>query len=123
MVDYLFRKPIFPILVNISGIIFSAKSDAELIKALTKIGSLSEERYGVTDSTGETWDLYSEHMTMSPLTFRKKPTKLQLIKMINSRSNRYQDEQFYSEKSLSSKTYGKIFNDLADIVDHKKCVR
>lgn len=74
-----------------------------------------EEATGGVDSTGEAWDLIVDGMLLSPLTLRKRATKMELIKLVNGRKNKSRHERPYSEKSLSAKTFEMVFQDLADI--------
>jgi len=48
---------------------------------------------------------------------KKKSYEMQLIKMVNGRKNKSQDEKPYSEKSLSAKSFDVVFDDLVEIVE------
>jgi len=115
LITYVFRRPIFPIIIDIDSHVIAARSKQGLQKKLSGItlapGLICE---GV-DSTGEAWDLYADSMMLSPLTLRKRSTKLELIKLVNGRKNRRQDEMPYSEKSLSAKTFERVFDDLVNV--------
>lgn len=116
MIRYVFRSPAFPIIIDIDGHVIAARSVRGLEKKLSNLELLPGRTYDAVDSTGETWFLYRDSMLLSPLTLKKRATKMQLIKMVNGRKNRNQEEKPYSEKSLSAKTFGVVFDDLVEIV-------
>ena len=115
MINYVFRMPIFPIIIEIDGQVISARSKQGLEKKLSGIMLAPGRKHGGVDSTGETWDLYVDGMLLSPLTLRKRATKMELIKLVNGRKNKSRHEKPYSEKSLSAKTFEMVFQDLVDI--------
>lgn len=115
MIRCMFRRPVFPIIIEIDGLVISARSTQGLEKKLSRITLTPGRRYNGVDTTGGTWDLYVDGMMLSPLTLRKRPTKKELIKLVNGRTNKTQDETPYPEKSLSAKTFEKVFEDLVNI--------
>ncbi|MFH1672525.1 MAG: hypothetical protein ABIF87_03770 [Pseudomonadota bacterium] len=116
-INYLFRKPAFPIICDIDGYVIGAKTEKALLKKLSELELRENEFYNVIDKTGEGWSLYThQNMMISPLTFKKKWTKLEIIKMYNDRkNNKGITEKKYSEKSLSSKPLRKILSDIIDL--------
>lgn len=114
---YVFRRPAYPILIEVDGHIIGARNKQGLERKLSRIMLTPGRVYHGADSTGEAWDLYTNGMMLSPLTLRKRATKLELIKLVNERKNKKRpDETPYSGKSLSSKTFEKVFEDLVNIV-------
>lgn len=116
MIKYMFRMPAFPIIMEIDGTVIAARSRQGLEKKLSGMILLPSQKYGGVDSTGKAWDLYADSMILSPLTLRKRATKLQLIRLVNGRKNRKQTETLYSEKSLSVKTFERVFEELVNLV-------
>jgi hypothetical protein len=116
----MFRRPVFPIIIEIDGIVVSARSAQGLENKLSQIALAAGRLYPVVDSTGATWDLYVDGMILSPLTLRKKPTKKELIALVNGRTNKRPDEMPFPEKSLSAKTLGRIFEELVNITAKAK---
>jgi hypothetical protein len=114
MITYAFRMPLFPIIIEIDGDVFAARSKQGLEKKLSGVSLEPGRTYEVFDATGEVWFLYADSKVLSPLTLRKRATKLELIKLVNGRKNKNLAEKPYSEKSLSAKTFGTVFRDLAD---------
>ncbi len=123
MIRCMFRRPIFPIIIEIDGIVVSARSTQGLEKKLSKIALAAGRLYHGVDSTGATWDLYVDGMMLSPLTLRKRPTKKELIALVNGRTNKSPDEMPYPEKSLSAKTFERLFEDLVNITANAKLNR
>jgi hypothetical protein len=115
-IRYLFRKPTFPIIINIEGFFIGAKTLKELSNKLTNIQFDSDKSYDLVDITGEGWSLSTPKMVISPLTFKKKWTKRQIIKLFNERKNiELAEGKKYSEKSLSAKRLDKIIFDIVEI--------
>jgi len=113
---YFFRKPTFPMVGNIEGYFISAKNAKELSSKLAEIQLNKDGSYNLVDFTGEGWILYTAKMIISPLTIKKRWTKLEIIKLFNERKNTELVEgKKYSEKSLSAKRLGKIISDLVDM--------
>ena len=112
-IRHLFRKPKYPILVDVDGNLIAAKSSGSLTVRLSRLKLKKAGVYNAIDSSGEGWAFYSEHMVLTPLTMKKRWTKLEVIRLFNQRKNQTAGEKVYSEKSLSSKRFDRI---LADIV-------
>ena len=120
MIRCIFRRPVFPIIIEIDGIVVSAQSAQGLEKKLSQIALAAGRLYRVVDSSGATWDLYVDGMMLSPLTLRRKPTKKELIALVNGRTNKHSEEVPYPEKSLSAKTFERIFEELVNITAKAK---
>lgn len=114
--QYLFRKPKFPMVANIEGQFIGAKTPKDFLNKLSQIQIDQDKSYNMVDINGEGWSLYVSKMVISPLTIKKKWTKLEIIKLFNERDNlQLAYEKMYSEKSLSSKSLDKIISDLIDL--------
>ena len=112
-IRYLFRVPKYPVLCCIDEQVIGATSERILAEKLSRMMLQEGKYYDVIDMTGEGWTLMSDVMVISPLTAKKRWTKLQLIRLVNSRTNKSNPhEKPYSERSLSSKRFEKIFLDL-----------
>ena len=114
--QYVFRKPTFPMLANIEGYFIGAKTPKELSIKLTKTQLDRDKSYDMVDFTGEGWSLYASIMVISPLTLKKRWTKREIIKLFNERENiELAEGKKYSEKSLSAKRLGMIISDLVEL--------
>jgi hypothetical protein len=123
MITYVFRRPAFPIIVDIDGNVIAARTKQGLERKLSSLTLAQGRVYGGVDSRGEAWDLYAKGMMLSPLTLRKRATKLELIRLVNERTNKRPDEIPYSEKSLSAKTFETVFEDLVKIAASRPSTR
>ncbi len=112
-IGYLFRRPVYPLLVDVDGHLVAAVSESLLAQRLPGLELREDASYDVIDSSGEAWAFNAEHKVLSPLTLKKKWTKLEVIRLYNERKNNKKGEQPYPERSLSSKRFDRI---LADIV-------
>jgi hypothetical protein len=113
---YLFRKPTFPLVGSVEGHFIGAKNPEDLSSQLVKIQFNKDGSYDLADFTGEGWSLYIAEMMISPLTIKKRWTKLEIIKLFNERENVEVGEgKKYSEKSLSAKCLDKIISDLVEL--------
>ncbi len=111
--QYRFRIPKYPVLCRIGEDVVGATSERRFIRKLALYTLKPEEKYAVIDVTGEHWNLYPDTMLISPLNGHKRWTKLQVIQLVNTRSNISDpEEQPYSERSLSAKRFDRIFHDL-----------
>jgi len=114
-ISFLFRKPRFPIICDIDGYVISAKSISGFEKQLSAYNICKESRYPIIDITGEGWSFYPEHMAISPLTKKKKWFKKEVIAIFNNRKSNTSNVT-YSEKSISTKRYDKIFQDIVGLL-------
>ncbi|MFW5860661.1 MAG: hypothetical protein ACOCWZ_00305 [Spirochaetota bacterium] len=111
--QFFLRMPKFPMVGNIEGHFIGAGNARELSCKLAEIQLNEEEGYDLVDFTGEGWSLFAPEMIISPLTIKKRWTKLEIITLFNERKNVELGEgRVYSVKSMSSKRIGKIISDL-----------
>ncbi|KAA1258023.1 hypothetical protein LF1_05140 [Rubripirellula obstinata] len=120
---HFFRKPKYPVIVDIEGVLVAAKSVRPLCTKLLRLDLVEKQSYDAIDKTGESWTLVvmRGNAVLSPINFKKQPTKLELIRWFNNRKNKTADEVEYSEKSLSSKKRDRIIAEIADrLLDAEK---
>ncbi len=114
-VSFLLRKPKFPIICDIDGYVIAARSISGFEKQLSTYNIYKGSRYPIIDIAGEGWAFYPEHMSISPLTKKKKWFKKEVVAIFNNRKNNTSNVT-YSEKSYSAKRYDKIFQDIVDLL-------
>jgi len=108
--------PTFPVALSTNGVFIGAKTPEELSIEVEKLHLDQDTSYDLVDVTGEGWSLYALKMVISPLTFKKRWTKREIIKLFNERINiELREGRKYSEKSLSAKRLDKIIRDLVEI--------
>jgi hypothetical protein len=115
-IKYMFREPRFPLLLGIDGYLIGARSGELLQKKLSVLDLKNGAVYDAIDSTGEGWGLYTEHMVLTPLVFKKRWTKREIIKLFNERKNKNETSELYSEKSISSKRLERIVENLVALL-------
>lgn len=116
-ISFLFRKPRFPIICNLNGIVIAANSVKSLERKLKKIQIEPEGYYDVVDASNEGWGFSARHMVISPLTLKKRWFKKDVIDLYNNRENSSNQDKKYSLKSISSKRFDKIFNEIVDLLE------
>jgi hypothetical protein len=116
MLNYLFRKPEYPVICDIDGYVVAAKSEKSFVKYLSDVRLDPEKTYNLIDATAEGWVFVPKHLMISPLTFKKHWSKKEIISIFNGRKNPSSGEVQYSEKSLSSKRFDRIFEDIVDLL-------
>jgi len=114
--QHILMIPKYPIICNIDGNLIAARSLKTFNKKLGKYKLDTDKRYDIIESTGHSWILHCNLKVISPFSIRKKWSKLELVKMYNSSIG---TEKKYSEKSLSSKRYEKVFTDLVSLLQTK----
>ena len=111
--QYIFRKPKFPVIVSIEGYFIGAETPADFLEQLNRAPVNEKGIYDMVDVTGEGWSFSVEQTAISPITFKKRWTKKQIISLFNQRINKGAGQQeLYSEKSISSKRLDRIIMDL-----------
>jgi hypothetical protein len=116
MLNYFFRKPKYPVICDIDGYVIAAKNEKSFVKRLPEVNQDSEKTYNLLDATAEGWAFMPKHMLVSPLTLKKQWTKKELISIFNCRKNVSSEAVQYSEKSLSSKRFERIFSDIVELL-------
>jgi len=117
---YVIRKPVYPVICDIDGYVFSGITEKDFCREIAKFSSFGGEYYHLADSTGEDWMFSPQSMALSPITFRKRWTKRKLILLVNNRKNKSEEDMDYSIKSLSSKRFERVFGDLVDLLKSRK---
>ncbi len=118
MIDYLYRKPKFPIICSIDGVLIMAKSEVEFQRRINKVDLTPDTHYNIVDSIGADWEFYTRQMYITP-TMRRKWSKKRIIKTYNSSKN-CQSTGPYSEKSLSSKRFEIVFSDIVELIEQSQ---
>lgn len=115
-IQYFFRKPVYPVIIDIKGNLICGFSASTLARHLSKLSDLEDQTYRAIDSTGEGWSFYPAHWILTPLTIKKRWTKLEIIRLYNDRKNKNPGDCQYSEKSLSAKRLDKIIFEIAELL-------
>lgn len=108
MVKFLFRKAIFPILIETDKRMFGIPTPGHFDKLKTNNLFQTKKHYKVIDGSGEGWAYYPEHDVISPLTIDKRWTKKQIIDLFNAALKSQNIENQFVCKSLSNKRLDEI---------------
>lgn len=116
IIDYLFRKPKFPVIGVIDDWLVTAASEALFQRRVAKIRLEPDTKYSIIDASGEDWEFYSDKMYVVP-TMRRKWSKKKIIQTYNQSRNCAQTGITYSEKSLSSKRFEVVIGDIVELIE------
>lgn len=117
MVLYIFNcKPQFPIICDVDGYVIAAKSEKSFEKYIARAPLKPDSFYPVIDCNGRSWRFYGDRDVISPITFKRRWSKKEVIAVFNNRINFSNEKRLYSEKSLSSKRYDRIFREIVDLI-------
>ena len=96
----------------------AAKSGKALERKLKKIPIEPEGYYDVVDASNEGWSFSAKYMVISPLTIKKRWFKKDVIDLYNNRENSSNQDKKYGLKSISSKRFDKIFNEIVELLEN-----
>ncbi|MGZ8968629.1 MAG: hypothetical protein ACXW2W_05460 [Telluria sp.] len=114
--NFLFRKPRLPIIVDTRTRLFAAKSWTAYEKQLKTITFADLAPRDVIDANAEAFSLYPERIAVSPLTFKKRWTKMDIIEFHNSSKGPGRPE--YPTTSLGNKSLGEDGHGHRGATDH-----
>ena len=117
MIRYLLiRKPVFPVICDLSGHLIGAGSEVQLEQLVMNWNGKADEICTLIDSTGEDWYFSPEYMALSPLSGRSKWTKKEIIELFNNSDTARKAGVSYSTRSLSAKRLDRIIGEIADMI-------
>ena len=112
--NFLFRKPRFPLIIDTGYGLLGAKSWSACEKRLATFTFPDMAPRDVIDATGEGFSLYPEHIAFSPLTSKKRWTKAAIIELYNSQKGPGRPE--YPTTSLGNKSLEKVVKDIVELL-------
>lgn len=112
--NFLFRKPRFPIIIDTGTGLIGAKSWVACERQLATVTFADTAPRNVIDSSVEGFYLFPEHMVFSPLTSKKRWTKVAIINLYNSQKGPGRPE--YPTTSLGNKSLEKVFGDIVELL-------
>lgn len=111
---FLIREPMLPLIIDTGDGLIAAKSWAECYELLEDVTFTDAAPCQVIESTAEVFSLYPEKMLFSPLTFKKRWTKVAIIELYNSKMGPGRPE--YPTTSLGNKSVGKVVEDIVELL-------
>jgi hypothetical protein len=117
MINYIFRKPKFPVVYENNNNLIGGKTEKGFEIKVANLNIPSTSPPDVIDATGEVWFLSTDTLVLAPLTFKKRCTKKRLIDIYNNSNNSKENHIKYAEKSLSTKNFSRIIGDIVDLLE------
>lgn len=116
MIKYLFRHPIFPVICDVDGHLFGARSHADFEDQVEAVDLRPGQSYPMVDASGEGWVLVSDYMVVSPVIAKKRWLKREIIGWFNGSKIAAESGIRYSERSLSSKRLDRIVREIVELL-------
>ncbi len=111
--NFVFREPDFPLLVESDIKLLSAYTKKELIQVIRSSDFKLKDSYAAIDLKGEGWSYFHDLDALSPLTFKKRWYKKEIIELCNRFIQ--DDANKFVGKLLSTKTLPKL---IIEIIEH-----
>jgi hypothetical protein len=116
MIRFFFRRPKFPVICDVKGVLVGAETARKLYDQLNSIELSVGEQIPLIDATAEGWVVDIEHMIVSPLTFKKHWTKKEVIELFNKSKTAREAGLEYPLSSLSSKRFDRILGEIVSLI-------
>jgi hypothetical protein len=113
-VNYIFRLPRFPVVLDSGEKLFPAKSKAQLERWIGKLAIKDERRRDIIDANGEGFAYYPKLQTITPHIGIRKWKKLQIIDLYDSR--RPPETPVMRRTSLGSRTLEDIVYETVELL-------
>jgi len=113
-INYLFRKPKYPVLIETDLRVFGARNGQKIEKLRKNELFTKKDSYTLIDSTGEGWMFMPEKSVISPFSINKQWTKLKIIEFFNSTLTNLGISESFVAGSLSNQRLDKIINDIVE---------
>jgi hypothetical protein len=112
--DYLFRFPRFPVVIDTGESLIHAKSRAHLETKLAKITFADEAKLDIIDSNAEGFALYPKTMLVTPIIGIRRWTKVQIIDLYNSKKKPGAPQ--LRSTSLGSRSLERIVSEVVELL-------
>ncbi|MFM9433524.1 hypothetical protein ACFDR9_000565 [Janthinobacterium sp. CG_23.3] len=112
--NFLFRKPRLPIIVDTGAGLIGAKSWVTCERRLTAFEFSDMAPRHAIDATGEGFSLSPGHLAFSPLSSKKRWTKAAIIELYNGSKGPGRPE--YPTTSLGNKSLEKVVKDIVELL-------
>lgn len=116
MIRCLFREPKFPVICDVQGVLTGARTPGQFVEQVSGMALPAGEQLPLVDACGEGWVLHTDHMIISPFTFKRRWTKKEIIAMFNNSDAARRLGERYSTKSLSSKRLDRIVAEIVALI-------
>ena len=118
--QYMFRRPQFPVIVVVSDRVFRVLSPVQLRNLLQRELTTPSASARLLDATWEWFEILAEEGVIAPsFVDRRSPTKQAVIALVNGRSNRAAGTPVYEARSLANRTRDEVFTELVGLLPAK----
>ena len=118
MPKFLFRKMIYPILIETDIEVLGAINESDFTRLTEKAIYKKKEFYNIVDSDGENWTYNVKNDLLTPQILGKRWSKKKTIDFYNDHRKNPEEEQFIG-KSLPNKPLKKVINEIIEFSTHK----
>jgi hypothetical protein len=112
--NYVFRMPKFPVLLDAGEQLVSAKSKAQLEARVLQLALSGKERRDIIDSKAEGFALYPESKVIAPHIGIRRWNKVQIIDLYNSRRRTGQPE--LRKTSLGNRSLEQVVQEVVQLL-------
>jgi len=116
--NYLFRMPKFPVLLDAGELLVPAKSKAQLEARLSQLALSGEERRDIIDSKAEGFALYPESKVIAPHIGIRRWNKVQIIDLYNRRRKTGQPE--LGKTSLGNRSLEQVVKEVVQLLSQRQ---
>ena len=116
VLTYVFRRPQFPIICDVDRHLVAGASRRVFQRRIARLQLPPNRLLPIVDATGEGWALHTDLRAVSPLTLKKRWTKMDVIQMFNNSVNAARSGSTYPARSLASKPLKRVIGDIVELV-------
>ena len=115
--DFLFRLPRFPVILDTGEALIHANSKSQLVSKVGRIKFADNEKKDIIDAKADGFSLYPEKMFVAPALTNRRWTKLQIIELYNAKKMAAAPE--LRTTSLGSRSLERIVAEVVDLLSRK----
>lgn len=112
--QFVFRSPKFPLLLDTGSSLIFARSKAQLTTRVAKLSLPADELREIVDASGEGFCMYPETMIVAPSITARKWTKMKIIDLYNSRRTSGAPE--LRATSLGNRSLSQVVSEAVDLL-------
>ena len=119
-IQYVFRRPQFPIICAVGNELLSATSPAAFQRQLERLDLQGAKVIDIADVTGEGWAFHADLMIVSPLTLKKRWKKVEVIRLFNASDNARRIGAAYPEAYIPRRSLVRIIAEVVALAAYAK---
>jgi hypothetical protein len=115
-IAFAFRRPRFPLICDLDGYLFAAKSPAALQRRFAGLDLTNERKDRFVDANGEGWMFLLKERIMAPEFPMRRWRKIEIIRLFNGSRNATETGQRYPEHVIANKRLDAIVREIAALL-------